>query len=441
MTDSPSRRTALARLAAGGVAPFFIPHLLTAAPSRAVRLASFGGDGMAYVTLRELARQEGAKLVAVAEIDNNKLAQLKENFGESVRVYQDWREMLRKERSEVDCVCVGTPDHMHAAQTMAAMQLGLHAYTQKPLTHDIYETRRLTEFAKKKRLVTQMGIQVHSQTPYRTAVALVQSGAVGKIKEVHSWSSKKWGDPDPKPDRSDPVPAGFNWDQWLGMASPRPYIGDGYYHPVNWRKRLDFGTGTFGDMGCHIFDPVFESLALTAPVSVRSEGNSPANGNWCIDCIVKYTFPGTKFTDGEKIGITWYDGDAKPSADVQQLVEGKITDQGSIFIGTKGVILLPHIGMPQLFPSAQFRDFKIERVEGTNHYKQFIEAVGGNGKTLAPFEYAGPLTEAVLLGGVATRFRNTTLEWDAAHLRFRNEPAANALVRRRYRAGWKVAGL
>lgn len=439
--NSPSRRDVLKSIVAGGVAPFFVPNLISAPPSGAVRLAAFGADGMAYNTLRDLVRQ-GAQLVAVAEIDSGKLGQFRKTYpDEKIRVYQDWREMLRKEYKHLDCVCVGTPDHMHAMQTMASMRRGLHAYTQKPLTHDLFETRRLTAYARHKKLVTQMGIQVHSATAYRTAVALIQSGAVGKVKEVHSWSSKKWGDPAPRPDRSDPVPPTLSWDGWLGGTASRPYIGDDYYHPVNWRKRLDFGTGTFGDMGCHIFDPVFESLALTAPLAVRSVGNSSANGNWCIDCVVKYTFPGTKFTDGEKIPITWYDGDAKPSADVQQLVEGTISDQGSIFIGTKGVVLLPHIGLPQMFPSAEFKDFVVPKVEGTNHYKQFVDAVGGKGTTLAPFEYAGPLTESVLLGGVATRFKDTTLEWDGPRLRFKNEKAANALVRRKYRQGWKVAGL
>jgi predicted dehydrogenase len=168
---------------------------------------------------------------------------------------------------------------MHAPIALSAMQLGLHAYVQKPLTHDIYEARRLAEMARKKKLVTQMGIQVHSSAQYRSAVQLIQSGAIGKVREVHSWSEKKWGDPAPLPDRSDPVPETLNWDHWLGTAAPRPYLR-GYYHPSNWRKRIDFGTATFGDMGCHIYDPVFGSLELTAPVSVRSEVPAPTEHNW-----------------------------------------------------------------------------------------------------------------------------------------------------------------
>ena len=164
---------------------------------------------------------------------------------------------------------------MHAPITMRAMQQGLNVYTQKPLTQTIYEARQLTRVAREKKLVTQMGIQIHSHEVHRTVVATIQAGAIGKVKEVHSWSGKHWGDPQPRPDRSDPVPAGLNWDFWLGVAAERPFIA-GYYHPGEWRKRLDFGTGTFGDMGCHILDPVFTALALTAPKSVRSEGGAAA---------------------------------------------------------------------------------------------------------------------------------------------------------------------
>src|SRR5438477_266406 len=141
---------------------------------------------------------------------------------------------------------------------------------------------------------------------HKVVVRLVHDGAIGKVKEVHSWSGKSWGDTKPKPDRTDTVPAGFDWDKWLRVAAERPFIGGGYYHPGNWRKRLDFGTGTFGDMGCHIYDPVFEAIALTAPLSVRSEGPVPTADSWANDAVVHYTFPGTKFTDGKTVAVTWY---------------------------------------------------------------------------------------------------------------------------------------
>ncbi len=226
-----------------------------------------------------------------------------------MKVYQDWRELLDKEK-HLDSVNVSTPDHMHAPITMSALRRGLNVYTQKPLTQTIYEARQVAGVAREKKLVTQMGIQLHSSAIHRTIAATIQAGAIGKVKEVHSWSGKHWGDRKPRPDRKDPVPAGLNWDAWLGVAAERPFIAD-YYHPGEWRKRLDFGTGTFGDMGCHILDPVFMSLALTSPRSVRSEGGAPNADNWGLDSQVDYTFPGTKHTT-ETFILHWYDGDRRP---------------------------------------------------------------------------------------------------------------------------------
>jgi predicted dehydrogenase len=376
----------------------------------------------------------------VAEVNSAMLKQLKGQF-DTAKVYEDWRKMLDKERKNVDMVCVGTPDHMHAPMAMSSMQRGLPVYGQKPLAHDIFEVRRLTEMARKKKLVTQMGIQIHSRAEYKTAIALVQSGAIGKIKEVHSWSEKKWGDTKPIPDRSDPVPSTLNWDSWLGVCEKRPYL-DKYYQPAEWRKRTDFGTATFGDMGCHIFDPVFGALKLTAPISVRSEGPAPTKYNWAINAVIHYVFPGTPYTEEKSVKINWYDGDERPPKDIQALVGPKaIPGQGSIFVGTKGVMLLEHVGQPVLFPEAQFKDFPMPKVESVSHYHEFVEAVLGKGKTSTPFDYSGPLTESVLLGPIGTRFPQTTLEWNAAKLKFTNSTEATQYVRRRYRTGWKVKGL
>jgi len=437
------RRLFLKSLAATGVSvPLFSPHLISAPPSRTVRHASFGGAGMAAADWQNLTNHPSLQLVCLAEVDLGRLDTLKKRFPDGkVKVYQDWREMLDKEGKHLDSVNVGTPDHMHGPMAMSAMQRGLHAYVQKPLAHDLYEVRRLTAVAREKKLVTQMGIQCHSAPYYRIAVKVIQSGAIGKVKEVHLWSSKKWGDPAPLPSGSDPVPATLNWDKWLGIASQRPFL-KGYYHPGNWRKRLDFGTGTFGDMGCHIYDPVFEALALTAPLSVRSEGPAPNRWNWALDAVIHYIFPATPFTADKTLPMTWYDGDQRPPQKIQALLGGKpLPKQGSIFVGTKGTVLLPHIGRPELFPQNQFKDYLLPRDNGSNHWAQFVDAILGKGKTLAPLSYSGPLTETVLLGGVATRFPRLALEWDSAALQFRNSPAANQLVRRTYRKGWEVVGL
>jgi predicted dehydrogenase len=445
---SLNRRAFLKSAAASSLAlPFFVPRLISAPPSGRVRHASFGAGGMAASDLGSIASHGSIDFVAVADVEPGRATALKKKFP-NLRVYEDWRELLDKEK-DLTSVNVSTPDHMHAPIAMSAMRRGLHVYGQKPLTHDIYESRRLTEFARDRKLVTQMGIQIHSNSAYRTAVRLIQDGAIGKVKEVHTWSSKKWGDTSPKPNRVDPVPAGFNWDLWLGVAATRPFIGGGYYHPGSWRKRIDFGTGTFGDMGCHIYDPVFKALALTAPLTVRSEGPAPDAESWAVDAIIEYVFPGTAFTEGKTVRITWYDGDQRPPAAVQELVRTKpapgakpwtLADQGSIFIGTKGVMLLPHVSRPKLFPVEQYADYKIPELPSLNHYHQFVDAILGKDKTQANFDYAGPLTEAVLLGSVASRFPQTTLEWNAKKMTF-NVKAANQFVRRRYRKGWEVRGL
>lgn len=432
-----NRRTFL-KAAAG--APAFVKHLRSAPPGGTLRLASFGGAGMAFSTLRGIATHPNVKLACVAEVDAARLANLKRQYPDA-RLYEDWREMLQKERGNLDIACVGTPDHMHAPMAMSAMRQGLHVYVQKPLTHDIYEARQLMRFAKKKRLVTQMGIQVHSSSEYLTAAQLVRSGAIGKVKEVHAWSNKKWGDTEPMPDRTDPVPQSLNWDLWLGVAEVRPYV-NGYYHPGQWRKRIDFGTATFGDMGCHIYDPVFSALDLGAPISVRSEGPAPRQHSWAVDSVISYVFPGTRYTAEKRIAVTWYDGDMRPPAEVASLLGSvRMPGQGSIFLGEKGVMLLPHTAMPILLPEAQFKDFAIQPVEKTDHYHQFVDAVLGNAKTTTAFDYSAALTEAVLLGPLATRFPRTTLEWNSRKLKFRNSEDANKHVRRAYRSGWDVEGL
>ncbi len=440
-TRKTNRRVFLRQAAgAGVVAPAFVRNLISSPPGDRVRLASFGADGMAFSTLDGIGTHPNVTLVSVAEVDASRLERTKKQYRDA-RVYADWRRMLDRERKNLDAACIGTPDHMHAPMAMRAMEADLHVYVQKPLTHDIYEARRLTEMARKKKLVSQMGIQRHSSTEYKTAVQIIQAGAIGKVKEVHAWSNKKWGDPDPLPERSDPVPPTLDWDQWLGVAESRPYLS-GYYHPENWRKRIDFGTATFGDMGCHIYDPIFASLRLTAPSSVRSEGPMPNRHNWPVNSVIHYVFPGTPYTAGEKMNVSWYDGDQKPPDGVLALLgETRMPGQGSIFIGTKGLMLLAHLAMPVLLPREQFRDYVMPRIETEDHYHQFVNAILGKAKPSAPFDYSGPLTEAVLLGPLATRFPKTNLTWDSASMKFANSREATGFVRRKYRKGWKIRRL
>jgi len=439
-TSRLTRRAAIKHMAAVGMsAPFVFRQYAGAAPSETLNHASFGGDGMAWSDINSLTASKHVKLVAVAEVDANRVAKVKEKFPD-VKIYQDWRELLDKEKG-LNSVNVSTPDHMHAAITMRAMQQGLHVYTQKPLTQTIYESRQLAKVAADKKIVSQMGIQIHSHEVHRSVVKLIQDGAIGKVKEVHSWSGKQWGDKNPRPERKDDIPANLNWNGWLGVASERPFLKE-YYHPGQWRKRLDFGTGTFGDMGCHILDPVASALALTAPKSVRSEGDAPNADSWGLDVEVHYDFPGTKHT-ADKLALTWYNGSKRPSPDVVKATIGdrKLHDQGSIYIGSDGVLYSPYIAAPILLPEEKYRDFKFQKPGAENHYLQFVEAARGNGQTSCPFAYSGPLTEWVLLGCLATRFPQKQLDWDAANLKVTNVKEANDHVRRTYRKGWEVDGL
>jgi predicted dehydrogenase len=388
---------------------------------------------MAGADLRSITASPHVKLVAVADVDLSRVTEVKKQFPD-VKVYQDYRELLDKEKN-LDSCNISTPDHMHAPITLAAMNRGLHVYTQKPLTQTIYEARELTLLAREKKIVSQMGIQIHSHPVHKSIVAIIHDGAIGKVKEVHSWSGKSWGDNNPRPKRTDEVPKGLDWNLWLGVAEKRPYI-QGYYHPGNWRKRLDFGTGTFGDMGCHILDPVFTSMAFKIPLSVTSQGNGTNEDSWGIGSQVRYKFAKTPYTTDAPI-LTWYDGERRPPAEIVALIgKHQLSDQGSIYIGEKGVLFAPYIADPVLLPTDKFIDYKRPEVKGNDHYLQFVEAVRGNDKTSTSFDYAGPLTEAVLLGCLATRFPEKTLEWDATAVKVTNEAAANKFVRKTYRQGW-----
>ncbi len=442
MNPKANRRSFLKTSACAGASlPLFNIGAAGASPNGKVNHASFGASGQAFADISRLARSEHFNLVAVAEVDDRHLGKLREVFP-NVKVYKDWRVLLEKERKNLDSVSVATPDHMHAPMAVTAMNLGLHVYGEKPLAHDLYETRRMAEIARERGLVTQMGIQLASSTYERLAVRMVQDGVVGKVKEVHIFSHKTWGDPVPRPERSDPVPAGLDWDLWCGAGPAMPYI-EGYCHPGQWRKRLAYGTGTLGDMGCHIYSPMFAATGLKAPLSVKSLGGVPNRHNWAVDEKFEYLFPGNALTSGQTLKVTWYDGAQRPPQELTELFGEQMPDQGGIFVGTEGVLLAPHMALPVPYPREKFAEYRYPKLPARDHYLDFIDAVRGeNVKPIADFaDYAGPLTETVLLGALSSRFPNETLEWDAVHLRFKNHDAANGFIRREYRAGWEVEGL
>ncbi len=436
MSTQPTRRNFLRAAGVSAItAPFVTTGARAASPNGKLQHASVGAAGMAGADINSLSRHDHFQLVAAADVSRRNREQLKEKFPE-VRLYEDWREMLKSEGEKIDSVNVSTPDHMHGPAGMAAMTKGKHVYVQKPLTQNLWECRQMMLRAREKGVMSQMGIQVSSGFEERFAVRLVQDGIIGKVKEVHSFSNKTWGDPQPRPEGGEP-PEDLNWDLWLGPPAMRPYI-KGHYHPGNWRKRRDFGTGTLGDMGCHIFSAWFRGLALSAPIAVKSTGPKPNEHNWAIDGRVEYTFPGTFYTERQTVNVIWYDGASRPPQDVLELV-GKVPGQGNIIIGTEGVMLHPHGGTPQLFPREKYQDFRYPKLEPRDHYKEFVDCcLEGSRKPSANFEYAAPLTESVLLGCLASIFPNETLLWDSDDLRFRNSEAATGFVKRTYRPGWEI---
>lgn len=440
---SQSRRLFLSNSAALIAASHTVGGLKAANKNdQRLRLASIGVGGMGAADLGSLSSHPKVDVVALCDVDSNNLAAAAQRHPNAKR-FSDFRKMFAEIGSEIDAVSVSTPDHTHAPAAMTAMNHGKHVYCQKPLTHDVYESRQLRLVAEKNKVVTQMGTQIHSASAYRTAVKLVQSGVIGKIRETHSWSNKTWGyeGPDPEPT---PVPENLQWDLWLGTAPERPYA-QGHFHPGNWRKWYDYGCGTMGDMAIHILDPVFSALKLGNPSRVISSSSAAPKKSFGMQNHTRYTFPASPFTTPDFI-LTWSDGGKMPDTSNWPLegADGKrigLPDQGSLFLGEKGAILLPHVAMPMLLPAKSYSDYKIEPAPDGNHYHLFVDACLGGAPTTAHFGYAGPLTEAVLLGTLANRFPGNELLWNAEKMEIPNFEPANALLRRKYRKGYEVENL
>lgn len=411
-----------------------------ASPNGKLRTAHIGVGGMGGADLGSIASHAKVEVAALCDVDQNTLAGAMARHA-GAKGFRDYREMLSTLGDTIDAVVVSTPDHTHAPAAMSALNLGKPVYCQKPLTHEVFEARQLRIKAAEKKLVTQMGIQVHSSAVYRRAVAIIQSGAIGKVSRVYAWSNKNWGfDGASLPSNQDP-PGNLDWNLWLGTTAERKF-SPGVYHPGNWRKLIDFGTGTLGDMGVHIFDTPYAALELTAPKWAKTTCRAPTGVGHPERNVVEYEFPGTKYTTDSMIW-TWYDGSFAPpkAADLKLPVDISLPGQGSLFVGEGGVMLLPHVAEAVLFPQEKFKDYKRPDVKDGNHYHQWVDACLGEGKTSADFGYAGPLTEALLLGVVANRFPDQKLEWDAAKLQVTNVPDANALIKRPYRKGFEIAGL
>ena len=419
------------------------PAILRAANLNSkLQIAIVGCNGQGLYDLEQIGSHQQAAFIGFCDVDTARFDKADAKFP-GVPHFQDFREMFAKLGDTCDAVQVTVPDHMHAFIALDAMRRGKHVYCQKPLTHTVWEARQMRLQAAQSRVVTQMGNQMHSSGEYRTAVQLIRDGVIGKIQAVHSWQgnhgngfSKLTAPPAPGP-----VPESLNWDWWLGAAPARDFAPD-VYHPFKWRDWQDFGGGTMGDFGCHILDPVFTALQLTAPLSIRGENDGLNPQSWPSAETISYVFPATAYTAGPTLPLTWYDGERQPDPALAQMpADKKLPGSASLFVGEGGTLLLPHVALPQLFPQEKFASFELPKVAGTNHYHAWVDAALAGTKTTDGFDYAGPLTETVQLGNVATRYPGVTLEWDAAALRFPNQPEADRLLTKPYRDGWKIAAV
>ena len=428
-----------------------------------LRTAHIGVGNMGKEDLRDIASHPMVEVKALCDVDRNYLEAAHKMFPDA-KIFKDYRTMLTEMRDEIDAVVVSTPDHTHAPASMLAMQMDKAVYCQKPLTHHVTEARAMRQLAKEKNLVTQMGIQVHSFYDYKLATLLIQDGIIGKVHTVRAWSPKNWGYDGAVPEGSDPVPEHLDWNLWLGTSAERPYK-EGYYHPGNWRKLMDYGCGTLGDMGVHIFDTPYNALELDVPRTITTSCRTPNGYGFPENNVVTYEFPGTKHT-AETLKWVWYDGPGMPtdhedlvlpgatgiakadqkedqsleemsSLETKETEDNLLPEQGAMFIGTKGRLLLPHFQqLPKKIVDGKYVDISEEiakynlgepvrdyAAESPKHYHQFVDACLGKDECTAPFSYSARLTETILLGVIAGRFPNQTLHWDNENARFEEEEA------------------
>jgi predicted dehydrogenase len=401
-------------------------------PNEKLNIACIGVGGRGEADMMACA---GENIVALCDIDDQSLGKAASRFPQA-RQYSDFRRLL--EQKDVEAVVIATPDHTHAAAANMAMKLGKHVYCEKPLTHTVYEARVLTQTAAAQKVATQMGNQGHSNDGVRRVVELVRAGAIGPVREVHAWTDRPgtfWPQGIDRP-AAEPVPKSVHWDLWLGPAPERPYSAA--YHPFKWRGFWDFGTGALGDMACHVLDPAFWALQLGAPVAVEASGapRKPESGpSWEI---LRFEFPAR----GEmpSLTLTWYDGGKKPSP--ERVFGEKLPANGSIFVGDRGVMLLPdpYGDRYRLLPAAKFADYAPPPKtipSSPGHHAEWILACKTGSPTGSNFGYAGPFTEAVLLGNVAFRC-GQPIQWDAAGMKVTNCPDAEAILQPPARPGWSL---
>ena len=456
---------------------FIVPrHVLGkgfTAPSDRLVVAGIGVGGKGQSDIMNFFKSGKADIAFLCDVDDRRAAASVKAFPKA-KYYKDWRQLFDKEAKNFDAVSVSTPDHNHAVQTLAAMQLGKHVYVQKPLTHDIYEARVLTEAAKRYKVVTQMGNQGASGDGVRQLMDWYDAGVIGNVHTVYSWTDRPvWPQGIPWPTTSATVPAELDWDLWLGTAPYKEYVDK--LVPFNWRGWWDYGTGALGDMGCHLIEPAFRVLDLQYVYDVQASVGSVyvdefKRGYFPDGCPpsshVTMTFPKTKKTSGP-VTLHWMDGGIQPTRPEELAANELFGDggNGTLFIGTKGKMMCSTYGAdPRLLPLKRTDQVKVAKkyprvtngAEG--HYAQWVEAcIAGYGKQAvsSPFEIAGPLTEALLMANLAIRAsdirepkadgkgfsypgRNIKLLWDPKGMRVTNFDQVNQFVKRKYREGYSL---
>jgi predicted dehydrogenase len=435
------------------------------APSDRLTVAAIGAGGKGHDDLRNFYGSGKVDVAYLCDVDDRQAAASIKEYPKA-KYYKDFREMLDKEHKHFDAVSVSTPDNIHAVAALAAMQLNKHVYVQKPMTHDIYEARTLTEAAKRYKVVAQMGNQGSSGDGVRLMQEWYNGGLIGDATAIHVWTNRPvWPQGGLKPAGKEDVPKELDWDLWQGPAAASDYHKD--YLPFNWRGWWAYGTGALGDMGCHLIDPAFKTVGLGYPSEVECSMASTYQVMWnpldhpdsCpVSSSVKMKFPGKP--GKPDVALYWMDGGILPERPEELGPDERMgnEDGGAIITGTKGKIMCSCYGAnPTLLPTSRMSEAAnvpktLARVpEG--HYVQWVNAcIAGYGQKelSSPFDYAGPLTETILMGNLALRSYNIRgtngkgypgrkkLLWDAVNMKITNFDEANQFVKREYRAGYKL---
>jgi predicted dehydrogenase len=434
-----TRRELMRGLGAAAAFTIVPRHVLAGAgytpPSEKLNIAGIGIGGRGAGDLHEVSSEN---IVALCDVDDKYAARV---YGQYPRAkkWHDFRKML-DEQKEIDAVVIATPDHTHAVIAMAAIKRKKHVYCEKPLTHCIWEARQITEAAREAQVATQLGNQGQASEATRLVCEFIWGGAIGQVREVHSWCNRYISPRGlDRPTETPPVPKTLKWGLWLGPARWRPYHP--YYLPFSWRGWWDFGTGVLGDIGCHQFDPIFRALKLEYPVSVEACCSGVNSETAPLASIVRYEFPQRGGLPPVK--LTWYDGGlmpARPAELKQGLRFGDADD--NLYVGDKGK-MLGH----RLLPEQRSKEYgKPPRVlsRSPGHHKEWILACKGGEPAGSNFDWAGPLTEVVLLGNVAIRMsqklyeKGIKLYYDGPNVRVTNSPEANKYIRDEYCEGWTL---